>query len=94
MAALRALGLKVRIWTMPVEVQDPIPFDKDDKHHTYVPEQAQRFWRILKQADRVLQQFRCGFVGKCGAFFKADLAVRASPAGAPPRAAFRTWRTG
>jgi hypothetical protein len=89
MAALRALGLEVKIWTMPVEVQDPIPFDKDDQHHSYVPEQAQRFWRILKQADRVLQQFRCGFVGKCSPvhFFwgSFDLAVtRFSSRPAPP----------
>ena len=34
MAALRALGLEVKIRTMPVEVQDPIPFDEDDTHHT------------------------------------------------------------
>jgi hypothetical protein len=89
MAALRALGLEVKIWTMPVEVQDPIPFDQDHQHHSYVPEQAQRFWRVLKQADRVLQQFRCGFVGKCSPvhFFwgSFDLAVtRFSGRPAPP----------
>jgi hypothetical protein len=89
MAALRALGLEVKIWTMPVEVQDPIPFDEDDQHHTYVPEHAHRFWRVLKQADRVLQQFRCGFLGKCSPvhFFwgSFDLAVtRFSGRTAPP----------
>lgn len=89
MAALRALGLEVKTWTMPVEVQDPIPFDQDHQHHTYVPEHAQRFWRILKQSDRVLQQFRCGFVGKCSPvhFFwgSFDLAVtRFSGRPAPP----------
>jgi hypothetical protein len=89
MAALRALDLEVKIWTMPAEVQDPIPFDQDDQHHSYVPEQAQRFWRVLKQADRVLQQFRCGFVGKCSPvhFFwgSFDLAVtRFSGRPAPP----------
>jgi hypothetical protein len=89
MAAQRALGLEVKIWTMPVEVQDPIPFDEDDQHHTYVPEHAQRFWRVLKQADRVLQQFRCGFLGKCSPvhFFwgSFDLAVtRFSGRPAPP----------
>ncbi len=89
MAALRALGLVVKIWTMPVEVPDPIPFEQDEQHHTYVPEQAQRFWRMLKQADRVLQQFRCGFLGKCSPvhFFwgSFDLAVtRFSGRAAPP----------
>ncbi|GAB4510915.1 MAG: DUF5996 family protein [Sulfuricaulis sp.] len=89
MVALRALGLEIKIWTMPVEVQDPIPFDQDDQHRSYVPEQAQRFWRVLRQADRVLQQFRCGFVGKCSPvhFFwgSFDLAVtRFSGRTAPP----------
>lgn len=89
MAALRALGLEIKIWTMPVEVPDPIPFDRDDTHHTYVPEQAQRFWRVLRQADRVLQQFRSGFLGKCSPvhFFwgSFDLAVtRFSGRPAPP----------
>ena len=89
MAVLRALGLEVKIWTMPVEVSDPIPFEKDDKHHSYVPEQAQRFWRVLKQIERVLQQFRCGFLGKSSPvhFFwgSFDLAVtRFSGRTAPP----------
>ena len=89
MAVLRALGLDIKIWTMPVEVQDPIPFEQDQKHHSYVPEQAQRAWRVLKQAERVLQQFRCGFLGKCSPvhFFwgSFDLAVtRFSGRPAPP----------
>ena len=79
MATLRALNLDVHIWTMPVEIEDPIPFEQDLKHHSYVAEHAQRFWRILKQTERVLQQFRCGFVGKCSPvhFFwgSFDLAV-------------------
>ena len=79
MAVLRSLGLDIKIWTMPVEVLDPIPFEQDHMHHSYVPDQAQRVWRILKQADRVLQQFRCGFLGKCSPvhFFwgSFDLAV-------------------
>ena len=89
MATLRALGLEIKIWTMPVEVLDPIPFDQDQQHHSYVPDQAQRFWRILQQAERVLQQFRGGFIGKCSPvhFFwgSFDLAVtRFSGRAAPP----------
>lgn len=79
MTILRALGVEVKIWTTPVEIDDPIPFEQDRKRHAYVAQQAQRFWRILKQTDRVLQQFRCGFVGKCSPvhFFwgSFDLAV-------------------
>lgn len=89
MAALRALGLEVKIWTMPVEVPDPIPFDTDERHRTYVAEQAQRFWRVLKRADRILQRFRCRFLGKSSPvhFFwgSFDLAVtRFSGRPAPP----------
>ena len=89
MAALHEFGLQIKIWTMPVEVTDPIPFDRDEQHHSYVPEQAQRFWRVLQQTDRVLQQFRCGFLGKCSPvhFFwgSFDLAVtRFSGRTAPP----------
>lgn len=48
MGALSALGVPVRIWTRPVEIEDPIPFDQDDQHTTYVPEQAHRCWQVLR----------------------------------------------
>lgn len=64
MAALRALDIEVSIWTTPVEVANPVPFEHDDRHGAYDPEYAQRFWRILTQADRVLTEFRAGFIGK------------------------------
>ncbi|MHB8623830.1 MAG: DUF5996 family protein [Sulfuricaulis sp.] len=88
-AILQALGLKIKIWTMPVEVAHPIRFDADYQHRSYVPEQAQRFWRMLRQADRLLQQFRGGFLGKSSPvhFFwgSFDLAVtRFSGRPAPP----------
>jgi hypothetical protein len=64
LAALRSLGIPVRIWRMPVEVPDPIPFDEDRKHASYDPEYARRFWRALASSHRVLQKFRSTFVGK------------------------------
>lgn len=89
MAELTALGMPVQIWTRPVEIVDPIPFDRDEVHRHYVPDHAQRFWRILNQSDRVLRQFRCGFTGKSSPvhFFwgSFDLAVsRFSGRTAPP----------
>lgn len=65
MEALRELGLPVRIWPRPVEIEDPIPFDQDLQHTTYEPGHAHRCWQVLRQADRVLAEFRSGFVGKC-----------------------------
>jgi hypothetical protein len=65
MRALDELGLPVRIGRMPNEIADAIPFDRDEIHRTYDPEYANRFGRILVQADRVLKKFRARFVGKC-----------------------------
>jgi hypothetical protein len=64
MSALRSLGIEVKIWPMPVEIPDPIRFDKDSQHASYDPQYAQRFWKILVLVDGVFRKFRCGFVGK------------------------------
>jgi hypothetical protein len=36
MDRLKALGLEIRIWTVPVELPDPIRFDQDHTHAAYV----------------------------------------------------------
>jgi hypothetical protein len=64
MTALLDLGLPVRIWPVPVEIADPIPFEQDHTHQAYDPEFAQRFWRILLQTARVFTEFRARFRGK------------------------------
>jgi len=64
LATLTALRLPVTIWTTPVEIEDRTPFEEDHKHASYDPEKAQRCWRILLQAYRVLTQFRGRFIGK------------------------------
>ena len=89
MQRLRRLGIEVHIWTMPVEIEDAVPFDQDRKHAQYDPVYAQKFWRALLQADRVMNAFRARFVGKASPvhFFwgSFDLAVsRFSGRTAPP----------
>ena len=64
MALLSALGLDVHIWTMPVEVPDPIPFERDDVHREYDQGWAHRFWQALVVSDRVLRELSASFVGK------------------------------
>jgi Family of unknown function (DUF5996) len=64
MSALHSLGIDVHIWPMPVEVPNPIRFDRDTQHASYEPEYAQRFWRILTLVDPVFKEFRSRFVGK------------------------------
>jgi hypothetical protein len=88
-AALGELGIRPRIWPVPVEVADPVPFPEDTVHASYDPEHASRFHAVLVQADRALREFRAGFVGKCSPvhFFwgSFDLAVtRFSGRTAPP----------
>lgn len=64
MAALRSLRIEVKIWKMPVEVPNPIAFDRDTEHASYDREYVTRFWRILMAVDAVFKEFRSGFVGK------------------------------
>ena len=64
MARLRGLGLETRIWTMPVEIEGAIPFDRDREHSAYDPQYVHRFWRILVQVDRLFTLFRSSFIGK------------------------------
>jgi hypothetical protein len=90
MAIMREMGLPVTIWSMPVEIAAPIRFEQDTIHHSYDPEYANRFWRILLQVGQVFSERRCSFVGKCSPvhFFwgSFDLAVtRFSGRPAPPR---------
>ena len=79
MRALDELELPVRISKKPNEIADAIAFDRDEIHQTYDPEYANRFGRILVQADRVMKIFRARFIGKCSPvhFFwgAPDLAV-------------------
>ena len=79
MALLRAMGIEVKIWPVPVELDDPIPFEQDRIHAAYDPDYANRFWRILLSVDAIFKEFRGEFIGKCSPvhFFwgSFDLAV-------------------
>jgi hypothetical protein len=64
MDGLAELGMPVRIWTRPQEIEGAIPFEEDETHAAYDPDAAGRLWRILLQADRVMGEFRSRFLGK------------------------------
>jgi len=90
MNALKKLGIEVKIWRMPVEIPDPIPFDQDEQHAAYDREYVERLWNVLRASERVMQDFRSRFIGKSSPvhFFwgSFDLAVtRFSGRPAPPR---------
>ena len=91
MGRLRGLGLETRIWTMPVEIPDAVPFEHDRAHAAYDPAFVTRFWQALVQVERVFTRFRGEFLGKVSPvhFFwgSFDLAVtRFSGRTAPPLA--------
>ena len=79
LAALEQLDIAVAIRTMPCEIADAVPFDRDTTHAAYDADAAQRFWRALLAAHAVFAHFRTGFLGKASPvhFFwgSFDLAV-------------------
>jgi hypothetical protein len=89
MAALAELGIRVEIDELPSEIAGGVRFSQDRIHHSYDADYAGRFWRVLLDVDRVLKQFRTGFIGKSSPvhFFwgSFDIAVtRFSGRRAPP----------
>jgi Family of unknown function (DUF5996) len=64
MAALGQLGIDVRITTMPCEIADCVPFERDNSHASYDGDYVRRFWRALASANDVFGHFRTGFLGK------------------------------
>src|SRR5579862_4460364 len=64
MSALHSLNIDVKIWPMPVEIPNPIRFDKDTQHASYDPEYAHRFWKVLVICENIFQEFRARFIGK------------------------------
>jgi hypothetical protein len=64
MIALGELGLAIKIDTMPNEIPDGIPFDRDTTHASYDAGYAAKFWRVLLSANQVFSHFRTGFLGK------------------------------
>ena len=63
-AVLGGLGITVKLWPVPVEIENPIPFVEDLTHASYEPDQAHRFFRMLLQADRITKRFQGRFLGK------------------------------
>jgi hypothetical protein len=96
MNALHGLDINVKIWSMPVEIPNPIRFDEDHIHKSYDADYANRFWRALVNIDDVFKAFRARFIGKVspvhfwwGSFDHAVTRFSGRPA--PPRQANDKW---
>ena len=89
MRRLAHLGVDVKIDPLAVEIVDRVRLDEDPRICRYDPDWANRFFRALLQADRLLKEFRGRFTGKASPvhFFwgGGDLAAtRFSGRPAPP----------
>jgi hypothetical protein len=89
MQRLHRLGIDVHIWTMPSEIENAVPFERDRTHAQYDPVYVSRFQQALIESARVMNAFRARFIGKASPvhFFwgSFDLAVtRFSGRTAPP----------
>ena len=92
MSTLAELGVHAKIWPMPVEVADPIRFDRDTRHSSYDPDAVERFHRVLMSVDTVLKRFATGFQGKIspthffwGSFDLCTTRFSGRPASGAPR---------
>lgn len=61
---LARLGVGIEIYSLPVEVANPIRFEEDTVHRSYDRDAVRRFWQVLAQADRVFKRFSTNFYGK------------------------------
>ncbi len=85
---LASLGIQVKIYARPNELDHATPFTENTFNKSYDPQVANKLWRAMLKANEVFNQFRSEFIGKAspvhlfwGAF---DLAVtRFSGNGAP-----------
>ncbi|HXT97415.1 MAG TPA: DUF5996 family protein [Polyangia bacterium] len=89
MELLGRLGIAVTIFPFTVEAPERVRLDQDPRVCAYDPDWANRFFRALLAADRLLERFRGGFTGKASPvhFFwgSFDLAAtRFSGRPAPP----------
>ncbi|MGD1947761.1 MAG: DUF5996 family protein [Croceivirga sp.] len=76
---MEQLGIRVKIYGSPNEVEPAIPFKQNTINKSYDKDTAQAIWRAMVKVNEVFNQFRSDFIGKAspvhlfwGAF---DLAV-------------------
>jgi hypothetical protein len=64
MNRLAAIGVTPHLWTMPVEIPDPIRFELDTVHRSYDRDAVADFWRALALMRPVFEAFRARYIGK------------------------------
>ncbi len=62
---LALMGINVKIYAVPNEIEPAVPFEKDETHFAYDKEQMNKFWQALVKINVVFNRFRTRFTGKC-----------------------------
>ena len=85
---LASIGISVRIYAKPNEIDPAIPFSENVLNKSYDPDAANALWRTMVKVNAVFNEFRSEFIGKAspvhlfwGAF---DLAVTRFSGNAAP----------
>ena len=62
---LKELEIDIKINTVPSELENPIPFEKDTVHKSYDKQYVKDFHQALLRMKNVFTRFQCAFKGKC-----------------------------
>ena len=60
---LKQMNIDLKISTIPAEIPNPIPFERDVEKRIYQPKLARDWWLALCQIHRVLQRYHALFRG-------------------------------
>jgi hypothetical protein len=98
MDVLKEIGIDVIINTLPQEVPNPVPFEKDEKNCFYDKEYVEKWWKILSGITTVFEKFRSPFYGKASPVhfywgsFDLSLTLYSGKIATPPPGADRMFR--
>src|SRR5206468_8057426 len=73
--ALETLTIRVKLWPMPVEVENPIRFTDDRAHASYDPEYAHRLCAFLFRPKTCFDDFAPAFLGSSARFLSFGAAL-------------------
>ena len=64
MNSLQAIDIPIEINTLPLDVPDPVPFERETEKRFYNKEYVSRWWKIMSQLWPIFENFRSSFSGK------------------------------
>lgn len=62
--ALSVMKVSMTSVPYPNELKDRTPFEKDEEHCTYIPEQAYNAWQAFVRIHNIFEEYRSLYIGK------------------------------